>query len=189
MGATSATVGAPTVGISAGVSAGRHVSHETLNLARVARWLAPCSLADTEDAMRTMVEIGLLFFFGSASAGCASLPLPQGQIERYEASVARAKQVGALTLQADEGHRGALGFSQSKEHLVLADEELAVARDMAHDGDTRSILFLARAQSDVDLAIALACEQASRQRSSNPADRQPDRRPSTLALCKEWRTR
>jgi hypothetical protein len=139
--------------------------------------------------MRTMVEIGLLIFVGSAGAGCASLPLPQDQVEHYEASVARARQMGAFRLQADQGHRGALGMSQSKEHLLLADDEMAVARDMAEHGDTRSVLLLGRAQSDVDLAIALACEQATRQRSSTPADRQPDRRPPTLALCQEWRSR
>lgn len=184
----SASVGEPTVGRSVGVSANRHVSHKTPILAWVVGWLGTCSLTGLENDMRTTVAMGLLLFVGTAIAGCASLPLPQDQMDHYEASIARARQVGAFKLQADEGHRGALGLSQSKEHLLLADDELAVARDMAHHGDTRSVLLLARAQSDVDLAIALACEQATRQPSFNLIAPQPDRR-STLALCKDWRSR
>ncbi len=90
--------------------------------------------------------------------GCASLPLPQDQVDRYEESVEAAKEMGVLKLQADEGHRGPFGLSQSHAHMLLAEDELAVAKDMAAHGDTRGALLLARAQSDVDLALELARE-------------------------------
>ena len=103
------------------------------------------------------------------AVGCASVPLPQDQVAHYEASVQLAKDTGVFKLQADEGHRGALGMSQPKEHMLLAESEMAVAEDMAASGDTRSALLLARAQSDVDLALGLARETKLRQAQGQPS--------------------
>jgi hypothetical protein len=90
--------------------------------------------------------------------GCASVPLPQDQVQQYEASVELAKQLGVLKPRTGTTAKGALGLTREHEHFLLAGDEMAVAQDLAHHGDTRSALLLARAQSDVDLAIALARE-------------------------------
>jgi hypothetical protein len=98
--------------------------------------------------------------------GCASMPLPLIEVSHYEASVDTARKIGAFKLPADQDHRGALGMSQCKEHLLLADDQFEVAKTMAASGDMRSILLLERAQSDVDLALGLAREAAIRSRAS-----------------------
>ncbi len=134
--------------------------------------------------MSVVVVIGTL-----GVGGCASLQLPTDQVAHYEATVEQARAMGAFKLQADAGHRGPLGLSQSKEHLLLADDEIAVAREMAGRGDTRSALFLARAQSDVDLAIALTREQKARQRQTGTAEVRTERGPSWSGLRNEVRTR
>lgn len=136
-----------------------------------------------------LTKVLLMAAVALGTIGCASVPLPQDQVAHYETTIEQARAIGAFKLQARAGHRGPLGMSQSKAHLLLADDELAVARDMAAHGDTRSALLLARAQSDVDLAIALACEEARRPRDASSSDVQPGSRPPTLALCNEWRSR
>ena len=105
------------------------------------------------------MTVGLSF---TGALGCASMPLPDAEVSHYEASIDTAKRIGAFKLQADKDHRGALGMSQTKEHLVLADDQFEVAKIMATSGDPRSRLLLARAQSDVDLALGLAREAATR---------------------------
>ncbi len=90
--------------------------------------------------------------------GCASMPLPYTEVSHFQASLDTAKRIGAYKLQADPEHRGALGLSQTKEHLFLASDQFEVAKDMAAKGDLRAVLLLERAQSDVDLALGLARE-------------------------------
>jgi len=139
-----------------------------------------------------MQMLSVVIILGALGAGgCASLSLPTDQVARYEATVEQARAIGAFKLQADAGHEGALGLSQSKEHLLLANDEIAVAREMAGRGDARSVLFLARAQSDVDLAIALAREQHARQRAAGTAEERNEQGPSWLGsgLRNEGRTR
>jgi hypothetical protein len=150
-------------------------------------WLADCCSTGLEGLMSTTVLLMAVVAVGTV--GCASVPLPADQIAQYEATVDQARAIGAFKLQAPDGHAGPLGMSQSTAHLPLADDALAVARDMAAHGDTRSALLLARAQSDADLAIALACEQAGRGREPSSSDLQPGRHTPTLALCNTWRSR
>jgi hypothetical protein len=57
---------------------------------------------------------------------------------------------------------GAFGMAPAKEHLILAIDEAEVAKTMAADGDVRGQLLLARAQSDVELALELAHETVLR---------------------------
>ena len=106
-----------------------------------------------------VMTMGLAVF---GAIGCASMPLPYTEVSHFEASMDTAKKVGAFKLQADGEHRGALGMSQAKEHLLLASDQFEVAKTMAACGDLRSVLLLERAQSDVDLALGLASEAAVR---------------------------
>jgi hypothetical protein len=133
---------------------------------------------------RWMTIVGLSFF---GALGCASTPLsstevshyqasldapslPNTEVSRFQASLDAAKQIGAFKLLADKDHRGALGMHPAKEHLVLANDEFEVAKTMAASGDPRSLRLLARAQSDVDLAVGLAREAAARPESTSMND-------------------
>jgi hypothetical protein len=107
--------------------------------------------------------IGSLAVVGVASIlGCASIQLPPNEVVSFDASVLTARQVGVEHVAVDRDHRGGLGMSPAKEHLVLAKDEAEVAKELAAAGDSRAIIFLARAQSDVDLAVALALEASAR---------------------------
>jgi hypothetical protein len=133
---------------------------------------------------RCVMLVGLSFF---GALGCASMPLtstdvshyqasidpaslPYTDLSRYQASLDTAKQVGAFKLEADKDHRGALGMSPAKEHLELANDQFQVAKTMAASGDPRSLRLLARAQSDVDLAVGLAREAAARPQATSMND-------------------
>jgi hypothetical protein len=105
--------------------------------------------------------LGSLALAGVASVlGCASvqLQLPPNEVASFDASVLTAKQVGVEHVSVDRDHRGGLGMSPAKEHLVLAKDQAELAKELAAAGDPRAEVFLARAQSDVDLAVALALE-------------------------------
>ena len=122
--------------------------------------------------------VGLVLLAGM---GCASFQLPADQIEHYEASVRVAQKIGAVHVPAQKGHLGGYGMSFAKEHLILADDEAAVAKAMAADGDARATLLLARAQSDVDLSIGLTREAAMATRArENLENRKRDR------LARTW---
>jgi hypothetical protein len=94
--------------------------------------------------------------------GCASMPLPGPELNHFEASMATAMHNGAFKLRADKYHRGALGMPQAEEHLLLALDQFELAKTMASKGSLRSRFLLARAQSDVDLALCLTREAAVR---------------------------
>jgi hypothetical protein len=94
----------------------------------------------TNKAMTVLAAFGL--------AGCASAPIPAYQLERSQASIRGAEEIGALTVPA-----AAL-------HLQLAKDETETAQTMAAQGDPRSGLVMARAESDAELAIGLAREVA-----------------------------
>ena len=81
-------------------------------------------------------------------AGCASVPIPPYQLERSEASIRGAEEVGAL------------GVPAARLHLQLAKDETDEAKKMASRGDERSALVMARAESDAELALGLAREVA-----------------------------
>jgi hypothetical protein len=81
-------------------------------------------------------------------AGCAATQLPPDRLEHSEASIRGAEEVGAL------------GVPAAKLHLQLAQDQTALAKKMAANGDKRAILVLARAESDAELALGLAREVA-----------------------------
>jgi hypothetical protein len=79
-------------------------------------------------------------------AGCASVPLPAYQLDRSEASIRGAEEVGAA------------GVPAAALHLQLAKDETETAKKMATKGDERAMLVMARAESDAELALGLARE-------------------------------
>ena len=81
-------------------------------------------------------------------AGCAAMPLPVDRLERSEASIRGAEEVGAL------------GVPAAKLHLQLAKDQTETAKKMAADGDERALLVLARAEADAELSLGLAREVA-----------------------------
>jgi hypothetical protein len=81
-------------------------------------------------------------------AGCATVPIPAYQLERAEASIRGAEEVGAL------------GVPAARLHLQLAKDETDTAKKMAGKGDDRAVLVMARAESDAELALGLAREAA-----------------------------
>ena len=81
-------------------------------------------------------------------AGCASAPMPAAGLQRSEASIRGAEEMGAQ------------GTPDSRLHLEMAKDQDAKGKKMAADGDPRAVLVLARAESDAELAMGIAREAA-----------------------------
>jgi hypothetical protein len=79
-------------------------------------------------------------------AACTAVQLPADRLEKSEASIRGAEEVGAI------------GVPAAKLHLQLAKDQTDTAKKMAAAGDARAELVLARAESDAELAIGLARE-------------------------------
>ena len=90
---------------------------------------------------RTVVPL-IVFGFG----GCASVVIPPEHLEREQASMRAAEELGANNVP------------NAKLHLQLAQDETASAKKMAADGDDRATMMLARAESDAELAVEMARE-------------------------------
>lgn len=95
--------------------------------------------------MRIMI-IGIVLV--AALAACATVKLPEDQLERSEASIRSADELGAQAVPA------------ARLHVQLARDQAAQARKLAAKGDARAPLMLARAQADADLALVLARQAA-----------------------------
>ena len=81
-------------------------------------------------------------------AGCASAPMPAAGLQRSEASIRGAEEMGAQ------------GTPDSRLHLEMAKDQDAKGKKMAAAGDARAVLMLARAESDAELAMGIAREAA-----------------------------
>jgi hypothetical protein len=81
-------------------------------------------------------------------AGCASAPMPAVELQRSEASIRGAEELGAL------------GVPDARLHLEMAKDQDARGKKMAAAGDARAVLVLARAESDAELAMGIAREAA-----------------------------
>jgi hypothetical protein len=79
-------------------------------------------------------------------AGCASVPMPSAGLQRSEASIRGAEELGAL------------GVPAARLHLEMAKDQDAKGKKMAASGDARAVLVLARAESDAELAMGIARE-------------------------------
>jgi len=93
-----------------------------------------------------MIKQTAMFLAVIAVSGCAAFQIPSERLERSEASIRGAEEVGAL------------GVPAARLHLQMARDQTATAKQMAADGDERSVLVLARAESDAELAIGMARE-------------------------------
>lgn len=78
--------------------------------------------------------------------GCTAVQIPAERLERSEASIRGAEEVGAS------------GVPTARLHLQLAKDQTATAKQMAANGEKRALLVLARAESDAELALGLARE-------------------------------
>jgi len=81
-------------------------------------------------------------------AGCASAPMPSAGLQRSQASIRGAEELGAL------------GIPDARLHLEMAKDQDAKGKQMAANGDPRAVLVLARAESDAELAMGIAREAA-----------------------------
>jgi hypothetical protein len=78
--------------------------------------------------------------------GCTAVQIPADRLEKSEASIRGAEEVGAS------------GVPAARLHLQLAKEQTVTAKQMAANGEERALLVLARAESDAELALVLARE-------------------------------
>jgi hypothetical protein len=81
-------------------------------------------------------------------ASCASAPMPAAELQRSEASIRGAEELGAL------------GVPAARLRLEMAKDPGERGKQMAADGDKRAVLVLARAESDAELAMDIAREVA-----------------------------
>ena len=93
-----------------------------------------------------MIKNTALSILVLAVGGCASVVIPPDNLEREQASMRAAKEVGADAIP------------DAKLHLQLAEDETATAKKLAADGDDRANLMLSRAEADAELAVAMARE-------------------------------
>jgi hypothetical protein len=83
-----------------------------------------------------------------AVGGCAAIQIPPDRLERNEASMRGAEELGAPAVP------------EAKLHLQLAKDQTETAKKMAADGDPRAVVVLERAESDAELALGMAREVA-----------------------------
>jgi hypothetical protein len=83
--------------------------------------------------------------------GCASTPMPAEHLASAEAGIRGATEVGAEAVP------------QASLHLKMARDQVAQAKGLTQSGDNdRATLVLERAETDAELALALAKESTAR---------------------------
>jgi hypothetical protein len=96
-----------------------------------------------------------LWAVASLVAGCASYPQPNESLANSTATVRGAEEAGA-----EQVPDAAL-------HLRLAEEQNEAAKRLMADGDNERAQYLTmRAQTDAELALSLAHEEAANQQAS-----------------------
>jgi hypothetical protein len=105
-----------------------------------------------------MIKQALMAVAVLALAGCSAIQIPPDRLERNEASMRGAEEVGAVAVPA------------ARLHLQMAKDETATAKKMAADGNKRAELYLARAESDAELALGLAREASVHKDALRAAD-------------------
>jgi len=81
-----------------------------------------------------------------AVSGWATVQIPTDRLERNEASIRAAEELGAESVP------------NARLHLQYAKDQTEAAKRMAAAGDERCVLELSRAESDAELALGLARE-------------------------------
>ena len=102
--------------------------------------------------MKTIHAMGAAVIgLAAIAVGCgASAAPPVERLASTDAAVRSARELGALS------------DPQAALHLKLADEQVARARQLMHDGDNKHAdLLLQRARSDAELAVMLTKERAA----------------------------
>jgi len=126
--------------------------------------------------MQSKLEFGMLGAALLAAGGlaCASIPAPQDRLIASQSAIRAAEEVGANTVPA-----AAL-------HLQLAREQTEQAEKLMHKGENRRAEFsLLRAESDAELALALAKEAPARAHAQDAIDRVQTLKLKTSKLTKE----
>ena len=93
-----------------------------------------------------MMKELMMSFAALGLAGCTAVQIPADRLEHSESSIRGAEEVGAS------------GVPAARLHLQLAKDQTDTAKKMAAGGEKRSLLVLARAESDAELALGLARE-------------------------------
>ena len=93
-----------------------------------------------------MLKKALLSIAVLAVSGCAAIQIPADRLERNQAGIRSAEEVGALNVP------------DAKLHLQMAKDQTETAKRMAARGDQRAVLVLGRADSDAELALGMARE-------------------------------
>lgn len=92
-------------------------------------------------------------------AGCGSYPAPTERLTASQSSVRAAQEVGAQN------------NPQASLHMKLAQEQVEQARQLMSDGENKRAEFvLLRAESDAELAVALARENTAKQAAQRALD-------------------
>lgn len=101
--------------------------------------------------MKNLV-LSMIALAGLTAACGSSFPTPTDRLASSEAAIRSAKELGA---QNDP---------QAALHVKLADEQVATAKNLMHDGENRRAdLVLQRADSDAELAIMITREKQAKQ--------------------------
>lgn len=83
--------------------------------------------------------------------GCGGAPVPNDRMASSIAAIRAAEEVGGANLP------------QAQLHIKLARDQVETAKSLIKDGENeRANLVLMRAESDAELALALAKESATR---------------------------
>ncbi|MBL9039739.1 MAG: DUF4398 domain-containing protein [Archangium sp.] len=93
-----------------------------------------------------------------ALGGCATVQIPSDRLQRSEASIRGAEELGAS------------GVPAARLHLQMAKDQTDAAKKMAAAGDERAVLVLARAEADAELALGLAREVAVHQEAERASE-------------------
>ncbi len=93
-----------------------------------------------------MIRTSTLCLVALGAAGCATVQIPTDRLERNEASIRGAAEMGAE------------GVPAARLHLQMAKDETVMAKRLASKGDERATGYLQRAEADAELALGLARE-------------------------------
>jgi hypothetical protein len=111
--------------------------------------------------MKTLASIACIVELGCVAfaVGCGGAPPPNDKLASSEAAIRGAEEVGAK------------GVPQAQLHLTLAQEQVTKAKSLIQDGDNeRAEYMLERAQSDAELALALARESSVKAQAQQAID-------------------
>ena len=103
--------------------------------------------------MKSGSSLSIMALLLALAAGCGSYPPPTERLTTAEAAIRGAEEVGAARVP------------RAQLHLQLASEQTEKAKRLMQDGyNERADLTLKRSQADAELAIAIAKEHETTER-------------------------